>query len=290
MENEINFQGKNYSLPILKAMSLEELLVLRNLIATNLGVATVKSFANHDAAVSATAAALKKFDDTVKEEAAAAGAPDAPAGKAPKAPKAPVEKAPRETPKCYSAEFVKRPSQRMFGRIKKIGVPDKAQRPFAWDSFTDGMRLIDIKEDPNLHAGKISFWMRQTPPLIALEEISVEQFEKELDAWYVKHNLTNPGSSKEAKAKAKAEDLAKREELKVKKAAEAADAKKAKEEAAAKAKADKDAEKAAKADAKTKADAEAKTKAEAAAKAKSDAAAKAKADAAAAAAAAKAKA
>lgn len=279
MENQIEFQGKTYTLAILKTMSIEDLLVLRNLIAENLGVARVKSFANAEAAVSATAAALKKYDETVKAEASDAGAG---AGEAPKANKPPAEpKPPRETPKCYSAEFVKRPSQRMFSRIKKVGLPDKSQRPFAWDSFTDGMRLIDIKEDPNLHAGKISFWMRQSPPLIELEEIPAEQFETELAAWYVKHGIANPNASKEEKAKAKAEEAKKREEEKAKKVADAAAAKQAKADAAEKAKAEKEAAKKAKADAdaKAKADADAaKAKAKEDAKAKADAA-KAEADA-----------
>lgn len=275
MDKEIEFQGTKYSLNTLKAMSLEELLALRNLIATNLGVATVKSFASQEAAVTATASALKKFDEVVAAEKDEAGAPVPTAGT-----KAPAQPKPaRETPKCYSAEFVKRPSRRMFSRIEKIGLPGKDQRPFAWDSFTDGMRLIDIKEDPNLHAGKISFWMRQTPPLMKLNDISDADFKTEMDAWYVKHNIPNPNASSEDKAKAKAEDLAKREALKVKKAEEAAAAKKLKDEAAAKIKADKDAEKAAKAakaaEAKAAAEAEAKKKAEAAAAAKAKAAEKA---------------
>jgi hypothetical protein len=254
-EKEYDFLGKKYTESLLRKASIEELLQLRNLIAENLNAAKVKGFANQEAGVIATIAALKKYEDTVAKEdaeAAAGGTDEVKPAKAPKAPKEP--KPARPTPKCYSAEFVKRPGRRMFGRIKKVGMPDKSQRPFAWEMFQDGQRLIDIKEDPNLHAGKISFWMRQTPPLIELVDVTDEQFETELAAWYEKHGITNPNSNKAEKAKQKAEDAAKREELKAKKVAEAAAAKAAKAEAAAKAKAEKEAAKAAKAEAKKKAD------------------------------------
>lgn len=255
------FQKKNYTEASLKAMSVEDLLTLRNLIASNLGVATVKSFTNHDSAVSATLAALQKFEDTVNAEANEAGK-SGEAPKEPKAAKAPKEpKAPRERPKCYSAETVKRPSDRMFHRIKKIGMPDKSQRPFAWDSFQDGMRLIDIKEDPNLHAGKISFWMRQNPPLIELVPISADQLSVEVDAWYAKHGFVNPSAAKKNKAEDKRIKAEKTAELKAKKAAEAAEKKKAAEAAKAEAKAKKEADAKAKADKKVAEAAEKKAKA-----------------------------
>lgn len=153
---------------------------------------------------------------------------------------------PKPTPKCYSSEVVKRPTRKMFMRIKKVGEPDKSQRPFAWGQFKNGMRLIDIKEDENLHAGKITFWMRQNPPLIELEDISDDKFQKELDAWYESHGLKNPEAEKREKAaereKAKAErakereaKAAEREKAKAEKAKAAAE----KKEAAEKAKAEK---------------------------------------------------
>lgn len=161
-------------------------------------------------------------------------------------------KAEKPTPKCYSAELVKRPTRKMFKRIKKVGEPDKSQRPFAWPQFKDGMRLIDIKESETLHAGKISFWMRQEPPLIELEDIDEATFEKELDAWYKKHGLTNPEAAKKAKAEERAKAKAEREAAAAKKKEEREAAKKAKAEAAAKKKAEADAKKKAAADAKAK--------------------------------------
>lgn len=239
MTQKFSFNNKEYTAASIAAMSVDDLLSLRNLIAENLGLARIKGFKDHAIAVSATEAALKKYEDTMNQEAAAGN--DAPA---PKAEKPKVEKAPRETPKCYSAETVKRPTRKMFGRIKKIGMPEKSQRPFAWDSFTNGMRLIDIKEDPNLHAGKISFWMRQDPPLIGLVDIPDDQFEIEMDAWYLKHGFVNPTKAKDAEKAEKAENAAK---AKAVKEAKAAEAKAAKEAKTAEAKAAKEAKEAAKA-------------------------------------------
>lgn len=159
----------------------------------------------------------------------------------------------KPTPKCYSAEVVKRPTRKMFQRIKKVGEPDKSQRPFAWGDFKDGMRLIDIKEDENLHAGKISFWMRQDPPLIKLEDIDDETYAKERAAWYKKHGLTDPDAAKEAKRKEREEAKAKRAAEREAKAKEREAAKAEKAKAAAEKKAAKEAEKAAKAKAKAEA-------------------------------------
>lgn len=160
---------------------------------------------------------------------------------------------PRPTPKCYSAELVKRPTRKMFMRIKKVGEPDKSQRPFAWPQFENGMRLIDIKEDPNLHAGKITFWMRQEPPLIELEDISDEQFQKELDEWYEKHGLQNPEAQKRAKAEERAKAKAEREAAREAKAKEREAAKAEREKAKAEKAAEREKAKAEKAKAKAEA-------------------------------------
>lgn len=159
----------------------------------------------------------------------------------------------KPTPKCYSAELVKRPTRKMFMRIKKVGEPNKSQRPFAWGMFKDGMRLVDIKEDPNLHAGKITFWMRQDPPLIALEDISDEQFQKELDAWYADKGLENPDAAKLKAKAAKAEAAAARAAEREAKKAAAAEKKAANAEAKAKAAAEREKAKEAKAAAKAEA-------------------------------------
>lgn len=230
------YQNRAWSLEDLRSLSLSQLKLMHNNLWDNClhegicvgGIKRRRKWVDEEEAVQATwlMMGIENGEVTMSDE------------------KTTTEK---PTPKCYSAETVKRPTRKMFMRIKKVGEPDKSQRPFAWPQFKNGMRLIDIKEDPNLHAGKISFWMRQEPPLIELEDITDEQFAKELDAWYKKHGLTNPEAAKREKAAAREKAKAEREAERQKKAAEREKAKAAKAEAAAKKKAEAEAKKAAKA-------------------------------------------
>ncbi len=251
------FRGKRYTRAKLQQADSDELKTFHNLVWDNLAnehdempLKRRRKWSSHEEAVTETWNILGVYigDITMAKETAE------------------TPKAEKPTPSCYSAEVVKRPSRKMFKRIKKVGEPDKSQRPFAWGHFKDGQRLIDIKEDPNLHAGKISFWMRQKPALIELVDIEDDVFEKELGKWYKKHGLTDPTAAKAEKAKEREKVKAERDKERAAKAKDREKAKAEREKAAATKKAAAEKAKAAKAkDAAAKKEAAAKKKAAAAA-------------------------
>lgn len=259
----VQFMDKTYSHTVegippensieLGKMSEAELLSLRNLVASNLGVGEIKSFKTHEEAVKGAWKALCKFADTVAAEDAEAGEKPVKAKKekAPKEPKAPKEKVDRTVakkerdklnpPKCLAADIPKRPTKHMFSRYYKVRDPEPGRaRSFAWPDYTDGERIIDVLIDPTRHADKIRWWAQQVPPYMRLEEISDEQYTVEVAEFCEKHGLPNPLNS----GGARKEEL---EKLRAEKAAEKAKAAEAKAaEKAAKA-AEREAEKAAKA-------------------------------------------
>ena len=218
----IEFNGVSYTEASLNAMSDDKLLELRNIVASNLGVSRANSFKNHEQAVKNTLAALTKWDSSQSEEAGDGdGETKAkkPKKKKDDGPSGDEKKRLRET-KAKSAQIPKRPTRRMFSTIKKLRDPEQGKdRAFAWPDYKDGARLIDIMEDPALHADKVRWWASQKPPYMKLVEPTDEEYETARAAWYKKHGLEDPDEAKAAKKKAA-------EEAKAKKAAEKAEAKK----------------------------------------------------------------
>jgi len=111
----VTFNDKTYTEADLKALSIEELLTLRNLVADNLSVARIKSFKDHDQAVTATTKALEKYNAT---DVSGEGDGNTKPAKKPKAPKEPKE--PAAPAKCGFVQTVKRPTRGMFRTILKI--------------------------------------------------------------------------------------------------------------------------------------------------------------------------
>lgn len=272
----VQFMDKQYSNTLegippessieLNTLGEADLLSLRNLVASNLGVGEIKGFKNHEEAVNGAWKALCKFADTVAAEDAEAGAAPKTKTKKERVKKEPKEKVDRvlvkkerdklNPPKCLAAEIPKRPTKYMFSRYYKVRDPEPGRaRSFAWPDYTDGERIIDVLVDPTRHADKIRWWAQQVPPYMRLEEISDEQYAVEVSEFCEKHEVPNPLNSgsvrKEELEKIRAEKAAAR--------AAAAEAKAA--EKAAKA-AEREADKAAKAA--ILAEAKAKAKAEAA--------------------------
>lgn len=242
MSKTITFNGQEYNEAALANMTDADLLTLRNLVASNLGVAAVKSFKDHDQAVSATWKALDKWDSQDEE-----AAPSAKGGKA----KAPAEpKEPRVVKGALPAK-VKRPTRNMFRKIQKVSEPDRVKD--RWDNYKDGMTILETIEGDGMTPLDIYFYAEQGN--VKLIDPTEEEFQAGMDAWYKREGLENPAEAKrkreEERAKAKAEREAKKEADK--KAREEAKAAKAKEREEAKAA--KEAEKKAKAEAKAKADA-----------------------------------
>lgn len=235
MTKEIEFNGKKYSEADLKSMDDAALLELRNLVASNLGVAGVKSFKDHDQAVAQTWKALERFDAAAEEE--------------PKA-KAKPKKEPKERGLAKSAEakVVKRPNKKMFSTIKKTGEHDGSThgRAHRWPNYKDGMTIVDIIETEGTEPWDVNNWAAQG--IMEVTEPTDEEFAERKAAWYKKHGLTDPEAAKAAKAKEREEAKAKREAEREAKAKEREEAKAAKAKEREEAKAKKEAEAKAKAE------------------------------------------
>lgn len=238
MSNEaIQFLDKSYSRADLEAMSTDDLLSLRNLIASNLGVAAVKSFKDHETAVTQTMKALQKYEASADGDGA---------GEGEKPKKEPKE---RKLAKPAEAQHVKRPTSKMFDTMKIVkpfdGEEDRAHRS---SNYKDGMMIIDAIEGEGTLPWDIYNWEKQG--YVQVVPANDDEYAERRAAWYAKHGREDPDVAKErqrkereeAKAKREAEREAKkaeREAEKERKAKEREEAKKAKEaEKAEKAKAD----------------------------------------------------
>lgn len=225
MDKTIAFLDKSYTQAGLAAMTVEALLELRNLVATNLGVASIRAFKDLDQAKEQTWKALEKFESAVADENAGVE-PKAKKVKEPKAPKEPKE---RKLAKSAAASFVKRPTRKMFSTITKTGVHDGTQgRQHRWDNYKDGMTIVDVIETEGTEPWDVYNW--EGKGIMKVTEPTDAEFAERKAAWYTKHGLVDPDLSKEQKAAERAAAKAARE-------AEQAE-KKAAREAAAKAKAD----------------------------------------------------
>jgi len=238
MTDAITFLDKSYTRADLEGMTDEALLELRNLVASNLGVASVKSFKDHTTAVDQTMKALQKY------EASAEPGAEKPA-KAPKAPKEPKE---RKLAKPAAAQHVKRPTKKMFAIMSIVkpfdGEEDRSHRS---GNYKDGMMIIDAIEGEGTLPWDIFSWEKQG--YVKVTEPTDEEYAERRAAWYTKNGREDPDTAKlkaaEERAKAKAEREAEREKAKADREA----AKAAKAEEREKAKAEKEAAKAAKAQA-----------------------------------------
>ena len=224
---EINFNGEGYTEASLGAMEVEDLLVVRNLVATNLGVATVKSFKDHPTAVSHTWKALVRFQTVCDQEVVGPCPAPAKAKKAPK-PKSPPKE--RGLAKSAEGKIVKRPTRSKFASIRKTGTHDGSQgRVNRWPNYTDGMTMVDVIEGVGTEPWDVHNWIGQG--IMELVDPTDAEYAERRAAWFTKHGREDPDIVKarqiEERAAAKvardAENAAKkgaREEVKAAKAAE----------------------------------------------------------------------
>lgn len=211
MTDAVKFNDTDYTEASLANMSLEDLLSLRNLIATNLGVATVKGFKDQQTAATQTWKALQRFES----------------GKSADASTAKPKKEPKERGLAKSAEskLVKRPTKKMFSTIKKVGEHDGNQgRGHRWPNYKDGMTIVDVIETEGTEPWDVYNWQSQN--IMTIIEPTDAEFVERKAAWYKKHGLTDPEASKAAKAEERAKAKEEREKA-------AAEKKAAREEAAA---------------------------------------------------------
>ncbi len=208
----VRFNEKDYTARDLEDMTLEDLTKLRNLIGVNLGGSRIQKFQSKPKGVTGCWQALVEFQRRVEDETYVPilCGPD---GKA-RAAKTDVAGG---MPKCDLAEVIKRPTRPMFFRVKKIGSPDKAQRPGVWDRYKDGMRIIDTMETPGIHAGKIGWYCKLG--LMKLEDPGDEVVDKEIREWYKKQGREYPGDAIEIARKARAEAKEKRDKERTEKKA-----------------------------------------------------------------------
>jgi hypothetical protein len=216
------YKDTEYTKESLDAMSDEALLVLRNQIAEELGVASVRAFKDHAMAVDQTWRTLEK-----RAEKALAQTVDPSQPKTPKVKKEKVNKTTtiRGLAKSAEAKIVKRPTRVMFSTLMKIGTHDGTQdRAHRWPNYKDGMTIVDVIETEGTEPWDVHNWVAKG--LMSLTEPTDAEHAERKAAWYAKHNLVDPDVAKVNKAKEREEAKAKREAEALEKKA-AADAAKA---------------------------------------------------------------
>lgn len=232
MESPVNptvykFLSQEHTADTLGTMSIDDLLSLRNLVATNLGVSTVKSFKDHETAVAQTIKALERYQGTVAEEQAAGEAPAAAAekpAKTPKAPKEPKEPKDRKLAKPAGSQMVKRPTRKMFATIhilkEHTGVEGRGHR---WPNYRDGMTLVEVIEGEGTVPWDVYNWTKHG--LMEVREPSDEEYAQRRAAWYAKEGREDPDAAKERQAaEAAAKKAAREQEAAAKRAAKEAEA------------------------------------------------------------------
>ncbi len=197
---EITFLKEIYTEASLGAMEIEDLLTLRNLIASNLGVASVRNFKNHGVAVSQTWKALIRYE-SVKITPDPAEDVKPTKGRKPKKDK-PVPK-PRGLAKSAEAKTVKRPTAKMFSTISKTGEHDGSQgRAHRWGNYKNGMTLVDIIEGEGTEPWDVYNWVGKG--IMTLIEPTDVQHAERRAAWYKKHDREDPELGKIRKTEERA--------------------------------------------------------------------------------------
>lgn len=233
MDKEITFGEHSYSLADLQGMTEQDLLILRNQVAEALGVASVKTFKDHETAVAQTMKALEKY----------AGSVDASAEK-PSKDKPKAEPKERKLAKPAEAQHVKRPTRKMFAQMKMLKPFDgEEERAHRSGNYKDGMLIIDAIEGEGTLPWDIFNW--EKAGYVEVIEPTDDEYAERRAAWYKANDRVDPFVAKvEEAAKRKAEKEARAKEREEKKAAREAE----KAEKAAKREAEKAAKEAAKAE------------------------------------------
>ena len=204
MTKSIKFLTTDYTQESLKALDDEKLLELRNLVATNLGVASVRSFKDRETGLEQTWKALEKYEAEGQKEAGEAGEKPVKAKKE-KAPKEPKERKPA---KSSAPGIVKRPTKKMFSTIEKIGEHNGSThgRAHRWPNYKDGMTIVDVIEGDGTEPWDVYNWEKHG--IMKVVEPTDEQYAERRAAWYAKHGLTDPEVTKAQKAKEAADKKA----------------------------------------------------------------------------------
>lgn len=204
---EITFNDKTYTEEALKDATDDQLLELRNLVASNLGVAAIQKFKDRENALSSTWKALQKYDATVKAEAEGSEAPPVePKEKAKtKTKKPPKEKGPYQIPKSAQPKTVKRPTMNHFSTIKIVGEHNGGShgRKDRWSNYRDGMMMIDVIEGNGTEPWDVYNWQKHG--IMQIIEPTEEEYQKRRAEWYKKKGVEDPEIAKKRKEEAKVE-------------------------------------------------------------------------------------
>lgn len=203
----ITFLNVAYTQASLKDLTDEKLLELRNLVATNIGVANIRTFKDRDTGLEQTWKALEKFEAESAKDAGEAGAAPEKSVKVKKV-KEPKEPKDRKPAKSSGPGIVKRPTKKMFSTIEKTGEHNGSThgRAHRWPNYKDGMTIVDVIEGDGTEPWDVYNWEKQG--ILKVTEPTDAEYAERRAAWYAKHNLTDPDMAKAQKAKEAAEKKA----------------------------------------------------------------------------------
>lgn len=179
MSRIIDYNGFPFTEEILKTMTIDELLILRNKVAYDLHAKIERFFIDDDKAVMVTWKALIKWDETSELQR------EVLRGK--KRPKFARPKVPGEPKRSFGAQELKTPTMYWFQTIKKIREhPGVDFRWLRWNLYTDGMTLAEIYETEGIHHKDVEYWyyykfMDLIPP-------TWDEYIERVKAWCNKHN------------------------------------------------------------------------------------------------------
>lgn len=200
---KIEFPPKQaeYSLEDLQEMEVDALVELRNLIAGQLGAASIRTFKDKATAVEQTWKALERYDAADEE--------DAQVEEAAKKQKKKAEPKERKLAKSAMAGVVKRPTREMFATIKKIGEHKGSEhgRAHRWPNYKDGMTIVDIVETEGTERWDVQNWINHG--IMEIVQPTDEEYVERRAAWFKKEGREDPEITKEREKKEKEEAKAK---------------------------------------------------------------------------------
>ena len=209
MQETYEFGNHTYSAEQLQEMPIDDLLKLRNDVASALGAKSIVEFKSQEAGVDATIKALDRYHAKGERERKAVAEREA-------------REQNRPTAKCALPMIVERPTRNMFRTIRKLcDHPGEGYRVRRWDNYKDGQTLIDIMEGEDMTHLDVHYYVQHE--LMELVEPTDVEYEARLAAWCEKRGVENPIEAKRKAAEA-------REQKKAERKAAEAESKKAKEE------------------------------------------------------------
>ena len=192
--------SKEYTQESLKEMSREQLLELRNTVASNLGIRTLRDFSGPGKAIGVkqTWTALCKYHKKCADEENTKPKPitekiAAKEKEIAAEPKSRKGKGGKGKALAKGTEFtlVKRPQKGMFDTIKKIGEPsDTTPRKHRWPNYTDGMMVIDVFTTEGCIMWDVKEWCKEG--IMKRIPVDEKEYEKIRAGWFKSQDRKDP--------------------------------------------------------------------------------------------------